>query len=264
MQNIKIVQESAVKHSKVEPARKLNPQFTVVDGKVVSEQELIEQRARVLGSEKRIKGRTERTERWEGKTHVEILRLEMERIRPGTISDETFSLQVKTDGAIDVHFMGRVFRILPLVVAKSDKGMSWHITAKGALDRLRTAAVRADVPTQMKQGDIYEEQADLLREIAKAAKILEDDELQTSLAACDALGNTSIRWKTEVQTLFLYLIRKLQESPCQTSPKPQRQPKPPAEKGSAPRRQRRKAGQELSVNPRPAPLDEAASQTTTS
>ena len=46
MENIKIAQESSIKHSKVEPARKLNPQFAVVDGKVISEQEIIQQRDR--------------------------------------------------------------------------------------------------------------------------------------------------------------------------------------------------------------------------
>lgn len=264
MDQTKVQQDSVVKQSVVEPPRQLAPQFQVDEkGRGISEQEIIERRERVADRTRTARERAERIARWQGLPYVEILRLEIERIRPGTMADDTFSISEKTDGSIDVHFMGRVFRVLKHVVAYSIRTSTWHITAQGALDRLRTAAVRPDVPREVKQADVYEEQAELLREVAKAAQILDDEELQSALSVAAGLGTTSIRWKTEVQTLFLHLIKRLQEKPCQTSqPQPPRQPKaPPGQKPPAKRRHRRKAGEKVTLDSREG-LAEAGSRTT--
>lgn len=214
---------SVVKKSIIEPPRQLDPQFRVDEkGRPISEQEFIERRTREAEWKREGEEKAERRARWEGKSPGEILCMEMERIRPGTLKDGTFSLHPRADMSIDVHLMGRVFRVLPHVVAISSKDTSWHITAQGALDRLRTAAVRPEQPSSMKQTDIYEEQADILREVAKAAGIYEEEALQDHLASIVGLGQSAVRWKSEMQFLFIYLRKRLKEITCPTpSPQPQ-------------------------------------------
>ena len=255
----KVHQDTVVKQSVVEPARVLDPQFRVDEyGKVISEQELIEQRQRRAELEQKAADTLRRRERWADKDAIEILTLEIERHKPGTTTDETFSIRRRGDGAIDVHLHGRQWTILPHVVSYSGDSETWHITAKGAVKQLKTAAVRPDVPREYKQSDIYEEQAAILRDLAGEAGLLDLEGIQQNLKAMESL-DAALRWKTELSFLFLQLRTWIQEHKCQTSqPQPPQQPqaKPPqpprAKKAPAKKRQRRKAGAPLANPSAPA------------
>lgn len=221
----KLEQATVVKKSLVEPARTLDPQFRVDEkGRIVSEQELLEQARRLKERAKVDRERSEKRARWESTNPEEILKLELERIRPGTLADSTFSIQVFEDG-IDVHLFGRSFRILAHVLTFSAKTLTWDVTAKGALDRLKAQAVRPDAPKARNQAEVYQEQAAMLRELADVAGISEDPVLAATLEALKDVKEESVRWKTEVNTLFLHLRMKLQ---CLTSqPLPQLPQAPP-------------------------------------
>lgn len=227
----KVQQDSVIKESILEPPRELDPQFKVdAKGNPISEQEILEQRHLLKTQRKEAAEKAERLARWKGRTPAEIVAMEMERIRPGTGVDETFSVNTRSDGSIDVHLMGRVYQVPRNTIDVSNRGASWHITAQGALDRLRVAAVRPDVAQPVKQSEIYEEQVELLMDLAAAAGLLERKEFQDNLAMIEGLGNSATRWKTQLNLLFLSLRKYIGETRCPTSPPQPQKPKAKAKK----------------------------------
>lgn len=218
MANTKLWQESSIKPSVMDPPRQLNPEFTRdQNGNPISEQEILERMERERAAKQAAEEKAEREKRWEGKDESEILRCELERLRKGVTDDDTFSIRRRSDGALDVHLYGRSFSVLEHVVKYSNRTRTWHITAKGCLDRLASAAVRPDRPRDMKQGDIYEEQADILKELAESAGASEDEVLQRNIKAAEGIANESVRWKTVQSVLFIYLKGIIGDLKCQTS-----------------------------------------------
>lgn len=253
----KVYQESIVKQSVVEPARKLSPVFaTLKDGTVISEQEIMQRKERDEKLTRELREEEEHIEAWIGMSPPEILLMEMVKKKPIIKNDPTLSIHPMPDGTIDVHLYGRTHRVLPHIVKFSNDSVTWHVTARGVLQALERAAVRPDVAREMLQHEVYQEQADLLRELARVGGYLEEEKLSQELGDLEKIPDQSMRWKTEVNLLFLLLRKKIGalvcQSPQQSQPQPQPQKAPATPK---PRQRRRRA------TPPAAPVAEA-SQTT--
>lgn len=226
---VKVIQTSSVKKSKVVGGRPLNPKFRIEDGKIISEQEVIEAEERRQELERAQEERAERLKEWRGLEPMRILLGELEKRKPGTTSDPTFSISQLESGDIDVHLGGRAFRVLEHVVRHSDKTLTWHITAQGVLDRLKSMAVRPDAAQPVRQAELYQEQAEILRELAGVAGLLDDEALKRTLEGLKEVKDEAVRWKTEVNLLFISLRTRIGELRCQISPPPPpHQPKPAA------------------------------------
>lgn len=229
----KVYQETVIKESILEPARKLNPTFAVTeDGTVISEQEVIQRKERNIKLTRELREEKERIEAWKGLSPPDILLMEMLKEKPVIKGDPTFSIHPMIDGTIDVHLYGRTHRVLPHIVKFSSDSITWHITARGVLQGLGRAAVRPDVAREMLQHEIYQEQADLLRELARVGGYLEEEKLSEELEDLQKIPDQSMRWKTEVNLLFVFLRKKIGALACQSpqpsQPQPQRQKEPPA------------------------------------
>lgn len=237
----KVVQDTVTKESVLQPPRNLDHGFRVnALGEIVSEKEHIEHQQRLVEIATEQREKVERKTRWAGRSHADILAMEVARIRPGIQEGPTFSITRRYDGALDVHWDGRVFRVKPEVVRHSDSTLTWHITAQGAMDRLATATVRPDAPRSMKQADVYEEQADLLRNLAEEAGVLDDPALQKQLEHLTGLGESATRWKMEGATLFLAIKTKIGDlrAQCLTLQAQLAQSQAAEEKAAAPKPKR--------------------------
>lgn len=255
----KVYQESIIKESVLEPARKLAPVFaTLKDGTVISEQETIQRKERHEKLSKERQEEADHIEAWKDMSPPEILLMEMVKKKPIIKGDPTLSIHPMPDGTIDVHLYGRTHRVLPHIVKFSNDSVTWHVTARGVLQGLERAAVRPDVAREMLQHEVYQEQADLLRELARVGGYLEEEKLSQELGDLEKIPDQSMRWKTEVNLLFLFLRKKIGALACQSPQQSQPQPQPQPQKAPAaakPRQRRRRA------TPPAVPVAEA-SQTT--
>lgn len=239
----KVYQDSVIKESILEPPRQLKQVYAVTpEGTVISEQEVIQRQERHQKLTREIKEKAERKAAWAGKTPPEILLMEMVRVKPNIKGDSTLSVHPLPDGSIDVHLYGRVDRVAPHIVKYSTDSVTWHVTAKGVIQRLGIAAVRPDRPREVLQYEVYQEQADLLRELARSGGFLGLDPLKSELKDAEEIVDPAVRWKTVVNILFLFLRKQLGEFTCQTSqphPQPQQQPQK-AQEASPPKPRRRR------------------------
>jgi hypothetical protein len=255
----KLGQQTTIKQSVIAPPQELDPTYHVemVGNKqqVVAQQELIERRERERVALAKKAERDAHRAEWDGLSPAQVLMAEMLKQRPALKGESTFSIHPNAEGDIDVHLYGNVYRVLEHVVKHSDKTVTWHITAKGVIDRLRRMAVQPSRPLEVKQSEIYQEQADMLRELALVGGLLEDPNLQVLLQGAKEIKDDAVRSKTEVTTLFIHLRKRLGELACQTSQPPQPSQSEETAQEASPqkprRRRRRPASQTKSPRRRP-------------
>lgn len=197
-------QRSGISPSKLPEPRQLSPSigYDPVTQSVISEQSLIENRARLEAIERAQKEVSERRRRWEGKSEEEILLGEVERRRPGTLEDPTWSFYATKDG-YQAHLFGVTESVTPNQLDYTRRSSTWHILGRGILERLRRKRARQMDIEQTARPEVYEEQVLLLTPLVLLAG--GEDQIAMAELHTEGIREPATKAKTQVHYLVRYL-----------------------------------------------------------
>jgi hypothetical protein len=181
-----------------------------------TEEELYSRVERDAARQEEVEGNARREADWGVMGDAEIFLHELEKLRPGTRAASDFLFHER-QGGFEVHLFGRRDKISRAQVKYARDNRTWHLMARGALDRLRKPSIIA-APPRYTETDIYRDQLYMLEELIGRAG-LESEELGELFEGLVEEKDEAVRYVTGVNRLLDYIVKKTEELRCRTEVK---------------------------------------------